>query len=78
MFQIFCNHSHFIFVFICYYELSLERFRGELQLCRWKYLNQNSYAKIMIKQNFKHIFFQGNLNSFFLNNNEHPSGKGPS
>jgi hypothetical protein len=54
-FDFLCNHSHFIFVFICYYNLSLEKFQGELQFCEWKCFNQNSYAKVIIKQNFEHI-----------------------
>ncbi len=64
-FKSFCNHSHLISNFIIYCDLSLERFQGEIQLCSWKYFNHNSYAKIMIKQNFKHICSLGQLKLLF-------------
>ncbi len=35
-------------------DLSLERFRRELQFCDWKYFNQNLHAKIMFTQSFGH------------------------
>lgn len=53
--HMFCNHNHFIYVFIQACDLSLERFQGEPQLCSQMHFNQNSHAKFMFMQSFGHI-----------------------
>jgi hypothetical protein len=55
MFWIFFKSQSLHFIFICYCNLSLERFWRELQFCSWKYFNHNLYAKVTIKQNVEHI-----------------------
>jgi hypothetical protein len=55
-----CNHISFLFL----YRSMTYRWKGtkgELQLCNWKHINQNSYAKVMIKQIFKHICSSSNM-----------------
>ncbi len=66
MFQIFLQSQSFHFFFIWYCDLSLERFWEELQLCRRKYFNQNSYVKVTIKQKFEHICSLEKLKFFLL------------
>ncbi len=68
--------NHPIFVFIYYCDLSLQRFWGQLQLCSWKYFNQNSYVKIMVKQKDKHIFSLRKLKLLLLKTIMFPEKKG--
>ncbi len=43
------------YFYIWFYNLSLEMFQKELQLCSQKHFIHNSYAKATIKQHFGHI-----------------------
>jgi len=65
MFQTFYNHNHYNFAFICCCDLSLERFQGEFQFCRWKYFNSKFICKSYDqKKNLNTFVPQGNLSSF--------------
>ncbi len=59
MFQFVFNHSHLLIVFIYFCALSLEIFQKQLQFCSWKQFDQNSYAKVMIKNNLDTFIPQG-------------------
>jgi hypothetical protein len=74
MFWIFMR-SYLIFVFIYVYDLSLERSKGELQLCNWKHINQNSYTKVVIKQIFKHICSSSDMVAHWSNLSSFSLGK---
>jgi hypothetical protein len=56
-FESFSNHNHLVVI----YNLSLERYGEELQLCSWKHFNENSHEKVMFTQSFEHNYsiYQG-------------------